>query len=67
MRQYRPTLGPDGCAICRHYAAVDEKAGECRIGRPRIGDETRVGIWPLVEATAFCGEYERRYEVAKVG
>ncbi len=63
LRVLTSALGPEGCGLCRFYAGApkDQTVGECRIGRPGMGAETREAIWPLVQCFAFCGEHRRRY------
>ncbi|MCJ2098960.1 hypothetical protein [Methylobacterium sp. E-046] len=63
MRLLNPISGPDGCGTCRFFVAATSTVsiGDCHIARPSLQDETLLGIWPLVRASDYCGEYERRY------
>ena len=63
---FRPIAGAEAsptsetCTNCRHYAGVNKQAGQCRRFGPMFddADDTATGEWPLVIATAWCGEFK---------
>lgn len=65
MRVLLPAPGSDECGTCRFVASYsdDQSVGQCRISRPTMGSQTAEAMWPVVQVTDFCGEYERRYVV----
>lgn len=67
------------CCHCRHYHAIetpsqlplDERGGQCRIKPPQVarsscdGGSRTLGVFPLVQAKSWCGEYAPRVALCR--
>ena len=50
------------CGTCKFYDPQDSAVGLCRVNRPDVildDDGDLVSIWPTVEKTDWCGQWER--------
>ena len=50
------------CETCRHFDAVDDRQGFCRVNPPtrnREGD----GMWPMIYHYEWCGQHRGFFKV----
>lgn len=61
------------CRYCTNYHPNDEQGGSCRKESPAgfvcptfNGAPQIMGLWPPVQATAWCSRFEKRAEAVEV-
>jgi len=52
------------CATCRHFDAVDDRQGFCRVSPP-TRDKQGDGVWPLVHNYEWCGNHRPFFKMVK--
>lgn len=62
LEEYQTLADPKiTCENCRYWVPVADGKGECRCNPPVTLDrKTRLGLWPLLHGSQFCGKGEEQ-------